>query len=128
MAETSISGIEFKIVGTTGKAKSAVDKLTASLKGLKTALHTSSTAKLEKELDSLDKSAKKSTTTLGKLFKSVGRITFYRTIRAALRFITEGFKEGLENAFKEYIGNDFQPRVDEVTKFLKHYAKPSTLN
>jgi hypothetical protein len=47
-----------------------------------------------------------------------------------IRQTTEGLysKEGLENAFKEYIGNDFQPRVDEVTKFLKHYAKPSTLN
>lgn len=47
-----------------------------------------------------------------------------------IRQTTEGLysKEGLENSFKEYIGNDYQGRVDEVTKFLKHYAKPSTLS
>lgn len=121
MAETSISGIEFKIVGTTGKAKSAVDKLTASLKGLKTALHTTSAKKLEKDLEGVEKSSKKTTTTLGKLFKSIGRIGFYRAIRSALRFITEGFKEGLENAyqFSKIVGYDLAATMDTLaTKSL----------
>lgn len=121
MAETSISGIEFKIVGTTGKAKSAVDKLTASLKGLKTALHTTSAKKLEKDLEGVEKSTKKTTTTLGKLFKSIGRIGFYRAIRSALRFITEGFKEGLENAyqFSKIVGYDLAATMDTLaTKSL----------
>ena len=121
MAETSISGIEFKIVGSTGKAKTAVDKLTSSLRGLKTALSTSSTAKLEKDLDGIDKNAKKSTTTLGKLFKSVGRIGFYRAIRSALKFITDGFREGLQNAyqFSKVVGYDLAGTMDNLaTKTL----------
>lgn len=121
MAETSISGIEFKIVGTTGKAKSAVDKLTASLKGLKTALHTTSAKKLEKDLEGVEKSSKKTTTTLGKLFKSIGRIGFYRAIRSALKFITEGFKEGLDNAyqFSKIVGYDLAATMDTLaTKSL----------
>lgn len=121
MAETSISGIEFKIVGTTGKAKTAVDKLTSSLKGLKTALSSARTAKLEKELEGIDKNAKKSTTTLGKLFKSVGRIGFYRAIRSALKYITEGFREGLQNAyqFSKVVGYDLAATMDNLaTKSL----------
>ena len=121
MAETSISGIEFKIVGTTTRAKSSVDKLVTSLKGLKSALGSTSTAKMSKELDDLDKHAKKNTTTLGKLFKSIGRIAFYRTIRAALRFITDGFKEGLENAyqFSKMVGYELAGTMDRLaTKTL----------
>lgn len=121
MAETSISGIEFKIVGSTGKAKTAVDKLTSSLKGLKTALSSARTAKLEKELEGIDKNAKKSTTTLGKLFKSVGRIGFYRAIRSALKYITEGFREGLQNAyqFSKVVGYDLAATMDNLaTKSL----------
>lgn len=121
MAETSISGIEFKIVGSTGKAKTAVDKLTSSLKGLKTALSSAHTAKLEKELEGIDKNAKKSTTTLGKLFKSIGRIGFYRAIRSALKFITEGFREGLQNAyqFSKVVGYDLAATMDNLaTKSL----------
>lgn len=33
------------------------------------------------------------------LFKSIGRIAFYRAIRAGLRAITEGFAEGTKNAY-----------------------------
>ena len=121
MAETSISGIEFKIVGTTTRARSSVDKLVTSLKGLKSALGSTSTAKMSKELDDLDKHAKKNTTTLGKLFKSIGRIAFYRTIRAALRFITDGFKEGLKNAyqFSKMVGYELAGTMDRLaTKTL----------
>lgn len=121
MAETSISGIEFNIVGTTTRARSSVDKLVTSLKGLKSALGSTSTAKMSKELDDLDKHAKKNITTLGKLFKSIGRIAFYRTIRAALRFITDGFKEGLENAyqFSKMVGYELAGTMDRLaTKTL----------
>lgn len=121
MAETSISGIEFKIVGSTTRARSSVDKLVSSLKGLKTALNSARTAKLEKELEGIDKNAKKSTTTLGKLFKSIGRIGFYRAIRSALRFITEGFREGLQNAyqFSKMVGYELAGTMDTLaTKSL----------
>lgn len=100
MAETSISGIEFVIQGATGRAKTSVDKLRSSLEGLKTSLRTSSVGKFKNDMDSMDRSAKKTSTTLGKLMRSVGRVGFYRMIRAAIKFITDGFKEGLDNAYQ----------------------------
>lgn len=117
MAETSISGIEYTIKGSTGKAKTSVDKLTSSLKSLRSALRSSSTSKLTKDLDDIDKSAKKTSTTFGKLAKSVGRITFYRSIRAALRYISEGFKEGLENAyqFSKITGYELAGTMDRLS-------------
>lgn len=117
MAETSISGIEYTIKGSTGKAKTSVDKLTSSLKSLRSALRSSSTSKLTKDLDDIDKSAKKTSTTFGKLTKSIGRITFYRSIRAALRYISEGFKEGLENAyqFSKITGYELAGTMDRLS-------------
>lgn len=100
MAETSISGIEFVIQGSTNRAKTSVDKLRSSLEGLKTSLRTSSVGKFKNDMDSMDRSAKKTSTTLGKLMRSVGRVGFYRMIRAAIKFITDGFKEGLDNAYQ----------------------------
>lgn len=121
MAETSISGIEFQIKGATGKAASSVDKLTSSLRSLKGALQTGSTGKLKKDMDDIDKSAKKADTTLGKLAKSIGRIAFYRAIRSAIRFVTDGFKEGLENAyqFSKVVGYELADTLDRLaTKSL----------
>lgn len=116
MAETSISGIEFQIKGATGKAASSVDKLTSSLRSLKGALQTGSTGKLKKDMDDIDKSAKKADTTLGKLAKSIGRIAFYRAIRSAIRFVTDGFKEGLENAyqFSKVVGYELADTLDRL--------------
>lgn len=121
MADTSISGIEFQIKGATGKAASSVDKLTSSLRSLKGALQTGSTGKLKKDMDDIDKSAKKADTTLGKLAKSIGRIAFYRAIRAAIKFVTDGFKEGLENAyqFSKVVGYELAGTMDRLaTKSL----------
>lgn len=122
MAETSISGIEFQIKGATGKAASSVDKLTNSLNGLKHIMQTSSTGKLKRNLEDVSKASKKAETTFGKLGRSIGRIAFYRAIRAAIRYITESFKEGLENAyqFSKVVGYDLAGTMDNLsTQSLK---------
>lgn len=117
MAETSISGIEYTIKGSTERAKTGVNKLVEALRNLRSALQTSSTRKLEQDLDDVDKSAKKTSTTLGKLTRSIGRIAFYRSIRAALRYITDGFKEGLDNAyqFSKITGYELAGTLDRLS-------------
>lgn len=47
----------------------------------------------------LGHSANKAAGFFGKLTKSLGRIAFYRAIRSAIRYVTEGFKQGLEAAY-----------------------------
>lgn len=42
---------------------------------------------------------KKATSGLRKLTSSLGRIAFYRAIRSAIRYVTDGFKQGLEAAY-----------------------------
>ena len=37
---------------------------------------------------------------ISNLFRSLGRIAFYRAIRSAIKAITEGFKEGVNNAYE----------------------------
>lgn len=41
-----------------------------------------------------------SNTALGKLFSAVKRIAMYRLIRSAIKMVTEGVKEGIENLYK----------------------------
>ena len=41
----------------------------------------------------------KATSGLRKLTSSLGRIAFYRAIRSAIRYVTDGFKQGLEAAY-----------------------------
>ncbi len=60
-----------------------------------------------------------------RLRKSFGRIAFYRTIKAALRTVTEGFKEGFENfkAFSDAAGNEFSVSMKNITanaQYLKN--------
>lgn len=45
------------------------------------------------------KSAAKGASGLGKFASSLKRIAFYRAIRSAIRYVTEGFKQGLEAAY-----------------------------
>lgn len=122
MAETSINGIEFQINGATGKAANSLQRLTNALGGLKSQLATTSTGKLTKDLESVSKASKKAQTTFGKLGRSIGRIAFYRAIRAAIRYVTDGFKEGLENAyqFSKIVGYDLAGTMDNLsTQSLK---------
>ena len=54
---------------------------------------------ITKGLSRLSKSTHKAAGAFGKLTKSLGRIAFYRAIRSALRYVTDGFKQGLEAAY-----------------------------
>ena len=55
-------------------------------------------------------------TALGKLWNSVKRIAFYRMIRTALKSITQGFAEGIENLYywSQAWNTSFAPKMDQL--------------
>lgn len=64
----------------------------------------------------LFKSSGKGVGGIEKLFKSIGRIAFYRAIRTMMKSITQGLKEGIKNLYyySELIGTRFKPSMDKI--------------
>lgn len=112
----------------------------AKLQGLNGALETlSKTAdrveKAQKKLASSTRSVHRETrtsshtfnlanTALGKLFNSIKRIAFYRVIRSAIKSVTQGFAEGIENLYRwsQAWGTSFAPAMDQL-KTAQTYLK-----
>lgn len=65
----------------------------------------------------LGKSAGNAGGFLGKLFKSIGRIAFYRLLRTAIKEVTKAFSEGLKAAyeFSKRTGGMLAPALDKIT-------------
>lgn len=63
-------------------------------------------------------------TALGKLFNSIKRIAFYRLIRSAIKAVTQGFGEGIENLYRwsQAWGTSFAPAMDQL-KTAQTYLK-----
>lgn len=63
-------------------------------------------------------------TALGKLFNSIKRIAFYRVIRSAIKAVTQGFSEGIENLYRwsQAWGTSFAPAMDQL-KTAQTYLK-----
>lgn len=63
-------------------------------------------------------------TALGKLFNSIKRIAFYRMIRSAIKAVTQGFGEGIENLYRwsQAWGTSFAPAMDQL-KTAQTYLK-----
>ena len=56
---------------------------------------------------------------------SIGRIAFYRLIRTAIKAVTQGFQEGIKNAYfwAKEVGNQFAASMDTIktaTNYLKN--------
>lgn len=69
-----------------------------------------------RNISAVGKAASKSGGFLDKLGKSFGRIAFYRFLRTVLKEITQGFKEGMENAyqFSKITGGPLAAAFDKV--------------
>ena len=77
-------------------------------------------------LKPLANAAEKVASSFKKIQKSLGRVALYRVIRAGMKAITEGAREGLENLYHwaQIVGNDFAPTMDHLaSEFL--YLKNS---
>lgn len=66
------------------------------------------------------------TNSFRKLFHTIGRVAFMRAIRSAIRIMTAGIKEGVDNLYvwASAVGNSFKPTMDSLaSSFL--YLKNS---
>ena len=71
------------------------------------------------------KSFSLASTALGKFFNSVKRIAFYRVIRSAIKAVTQGFSEGVQNMYfwSQAVGTSFAPAMDRLataTAYMKN--------
>ena len=83
-------------------AQSAWSKIRALGQRVRVRIESATLDKLKKRLESVMT-----------IFKSLGRIAFYRAIRSAIKAITEAFSEGLQNAkaFSEGLSNAIDGRI-----------------
>ena len=106
----NVNGNDISIeIGASGKqAVATINAVTNSLLKFKQAASSKtgnplknfkSAVKLKIDSSDADKATKK-ISVLQKAFSALKRIAFYRAIRSAIKNVTDGFKEGLENAYQ----------------------------
>lgn len=80
---------------------------------------------MTKETKKAGHAASRTNGIIGRFFSTIKRIAFYRVIRSALRSITAGFSEGIENLYRwsQAVGTSFAPSMDRLataTLYLKN--------
>lgn len=77
---------------------------------------TIATATTSRGFFSLGKSAHHASGGIGRLFRSIGRIAFYRLLRTAIREVGKAFTEGLQHAyaFSKATGGMLAPALDSI--------------
>nr|DAV01090.1 MAG TPA: minor tail protein [Bacteriophage sp.] len=86
-------------------------KVETAQKRLSTATHS-----VRRATHSAHRSFSLANTALGKLFNSIKRIAFYRMIRSAIKAVTQGFGEGIENLYRwsQAWNTSFAPAMDQL--------------
>lgn len=79
----------------------------------------------KKELDYLRSRLERTAKGFKTFTASIGRIAFYRLIRTAIKAVTQGFQEGIKNAYfwAKEVGNQFAASMDTIktaTNYLKN--------
>ena len=103
-----MADLSLNITASTNGAQQSVDSLAQAI-GELTRYVQKATAEVGKmgegtksataKISLLGGQVKKTTGFFAKFNKSLGRIAFYRAIRSAIRYVTDGFKQGLEAAY-----------------------------
>lgn len=115
-ASKAFEGLSIRISDlerTTAKADKAQKKLSSTLK------------QTSKDVKKTGHSFSLAHTFVGRFFNSIKRIAFYRAIRSALRAITQGFGEGIQNLYywSQAWGTSFAPKMDQLAtaqQYLKN--------
>lgn len=151
MAEVSMNGISFTIVGDTRNAIRAIKNLKSSLRDLNSDLQTvgDRTERTSSRLKSAMKVLSKAGGAVVKPFKSgvtavltkatsrvnafakgvkkltggIGRIAMYRAFRAIIRMITDAFREGTKNlyAWSSAFGGTFAKNMDDAATSMLYF-------
>lgn len=101
-----VSGAAKKLASTLGNlAKAGINKAVSGLKSLASAVGSRFTRPF-----------KKAAAVVTKWKNAIGRVIFYRTVRGAIKAVTDGFKTGVENLYQysKIIGTDFAPAMDKL--------------
>ena len=89
-----IDSLEVEVRSSAGSAAKEINQMADALKNLKPSAN-----KAGKEVSKFSNTSK-GLSKSGGLFKSVGRIAFYRAIRSALKAVTNAVKEGTSNLYQ----------------------------
>lgn len=103
-----------------GTIEKTTNKVTANFNEI-----TKTTASMSRETRKASHSFSFASTAIGKFVKSIGRIAFYRAIRTALKSVTQGFQEGIQNLYywSQAWGTSFAPKMDQLAtaqQYLKN--------
>ena len=103
-----MADLTLNIVSNMSTATAEVNRFTQAMRSATSAVSAtgnaanragSSVSNIASRLGKLGKSVNQSAGFFSKFTKSLGRIAFYRAIRSAIRYVTDGFKQGLEAAY-----------------------------
>lgn len=129
-----MASIDFSNMRVMADASKSIASLASQLERLEKTTERAENAqrRLDKSLGQTRKTAGSSArsfnlanTALGRFFNSIKRIAFYRAIRSAIKAVTQGFSEGIENLYywSQMVGTSFAPRMDQLataTQYLKN--------
>ena len=103
-----MADLTLNIISNMSGATAQVNQFTAAMNRATSAVSGTGTAVVKtgaavkstgRSIQILGDHANKTAGFFAKFSKSLGRIAFYRAIRSAIRYVTEGFKQGLEAAY-----------------------------
>ena len=117
--------ITIEIGASAKQAVKAINEVTGALEKFKSAVSQKAKnplkdlekgTKVKVDSSDVDKATKK-ISTMHKVFSAFKRIAFYRAIRSAIRMVTDGVKEGLENAyqFSKLTGGPLAKSLDSLS-------------
>ena len=122
LAEANSESNVENLVPETKAAETETNRLTSALQRLKSAFNSLKThAKgIGSELGNLKGTMSRMFPTISGLIKRFSQIAKYRMLRAILKQITEGFREGVENVYhySKAVGTDFAPTMDAAASSL----------
>ena len=122
LAEANSESNVENLVPETKAAETETNRLTSALQRLKSAFNSLKThAKgIGSELGNLKGAMSRMFPTISGLIKRFSQIAKYRMLRAILKQITEGFREGVENVYhySKAVGTDFAPTMDSAASSL----------
>lgn len=110
-SEEQLDNTSESLIETLSNLNDTLSKVSEGLEGV-----SKNARKTEREVKAVGNSAKQSTSKLGQFFAAMKRIAMYRAMRAAIKAITNAFREGISNLyqFSVLIDGTFKKSMDTL--------------